>query len=127
MASRDQAIIDFQEKPGVNILIVSLKAAALGLNLVAANHVVLLDLVILQESLFLPKALQVCLKLTANADADFLFVAPNVCSCIWRDMLSLRCCRQWHVQARMNICLTSAADHAGGVETHLLCSGGIQL
>ena len=49
MANRDQAIIDFQEKPGVNILIVSLKAAALGLNLVAANHVVLLDLVILQE------------------------------------------------------------------------------
>lgn len=50
MANRDQAIIDFQEKPGVNILIVSLKAAALGLNLVAANHVVLLDLVILQAS-----------------------------------------------------------------------------
>lgn len=48
MANRDQAIIDFQEKPGVNILIVSLKAAALGLNLVAANHVVLLDLVSLQ-------------------------------------------------------------------------------
>ncbi len=45
MANRDQAIMDFQEKPGVNILIVSLKAAALGLNLVAANHVVLLDLV----------------------------------------------------------------------------------
>ena len=45
MANRDQAIVDFQEKPGVNILIVSLKAAALGLNLVAANHVVLLDLV----------------------------------------------------------------------------------
>ncbi|KAA6420225.1 MAG: hypothetical protein FRX49_09888 [Trebouxia sp. A1-2] len=44
MANRDQAIIDFQEKSGVNILIVSLKAAALGLNLVAANHVVLLDL-----------------------------------------------------------------------------------
>lgn len=45
MANRDQAIIDFQEKPAVNILIVSLKAAALGLNLVAANHVILLDLV----------------------------------------------------------------------------------
>ncbi|KAL0049899.1 hypothetical protein WJX82_000239 [Trebouxia sp. C0006] len=44
MANRDQAIIDFQEKSGINILIVSLKAAALGLNLVAANHVVLLDL-----------------------------------------------------------------------------------
>ena len=50
MANRDQAIIDFQEKSGVNILIVSLKAAALGLNLVAANHVVLLDLV---SSLFI--------------------------------------------------------------------------
>ena len=45
MANRDQAIVDFQEKPNVNILIVSLKAAALGLNLVAANHVILLDLV----------------------------------------------------------------------------------
>ena len=45
MANRDQAIMDFQEKPNVNILIVSLKAAALGLNLVAANHVILLDLV----------------------------------------------------------------------------------
>lgn len=44
MANRDQAIVDFQEKPNVNILIVSLKAAALGLNLVAANHVILLDL-----------------------------------------------------------------------------------
>lgn len=84
MASRDQAIIDFQEKPGVNILIVSLKAAALGLNLVAANHVVLLDLVILQESLSLPKALQVCLKSMAIADANFLFVAPNV-SCAYAE------------------------------------------
>ena len=45
MANRDQAIVDFQEQAGVNILIVSLKAAALGLNLVAANHVVLMDLV----------------------------------------------------------------------------------
>lgn len=45
MANRDQAIVDFQEQAGVNVLIVSLKAAALGLNLVAANHVVLMDLV----------------------------------------------------------------------------------
>ena len=62
MANRDQAIIDFQEKPGVNILIVSLKAAALGLNLVAANHVVLLDLVILQDPLSLASPLQMFLN-----------------------------------------------------------------
>jgi SNF2 family DNA or RNA helicase len=33
-----------QESRGTDVLIVSLKAAALGLNLCAANHVVLLDL-----------------------------------------------------------------------------------
>ena len=45
VTQRDKAIQDFQERADVNVLIVSLKAAALGLNLVAANHVVLLDLV----------------------------------------------------------------------------------
>ena len=33
-----------QSKSGADVLMVSLKAAALGLNLTAANHVVLLDL-----------------------------------------------------------------------------------
>lgn len=69
MANRDQAIIDFQEKPGVNILIVSLKAAALGLNLVAANHVVLLDLVILQGPLSVARPLQTFLNPVSNVDA----------------------------------------------------------
>lgn len=44
VAAREKAIADFQELPEVTVLVVSLKAAALGLNLVAANHVVLLDL-----------------------------------------------------------------------------------
>merc|ERR1711904_605229 len=35
---------DFSSRMDVNIMIMSLKAAAVGLNLVAANHVVLLDL-----------------------------------------------------------------------------------
>lgn len=68
MANRDQAIIDFQEKSGVNILIVSLKAAALGLNLVAANHVVLLDLV---SSLFFRS---ICSDLGTT-----LHVSPRIC------------------------------------------------
>lgn len=41
---REEAIADFKTRPGVLVLIVSLKAAALGLNLVVANHVVLMDL-----------------------------------------------------------------------------------
>eukprot|EP00873_Tetraselmis_striata_P027497 jgi/Tetstr1/447761/TSEL_035094.t1 len=44
IAKREEAISDFKEKPHVMVLLVSLKAAALGLNLVVANHVVLLDL-----------------------------------------------------------------------------------
>ena len=50
VTQRDKAIQDFQERADVNVLIVSLKAAALGLNLVAANHVVLLDLVMFSAS-----------------------------------------------------------------------------
>lgn len=69
MANRDQAIIDFQEKPGVNILIVSLKAAALGLNLVAANHVVLLDLVILQDPVSLARPVQIFLNHLSTVNA----------------------------------------------------------
>lgn len=44
VAARERAIAEFKENPGVAVLIMSLKAAALGLNLVAANHVILLDL-----------------------------------------------------------------------------------
>ncbi|KAK9816469.1 hypothetical protein WJX72_000674 [[Myrmecia] bisecta] len=44
VSARERAVADFQNKPEINVLLLSLKAAALGLNLVAANHVVLLDL-----------------------------------------------------------------------------------
>lgn len=44
VAARERAIAEFKENPAVAVLIMSLKAAALGLNLVAANHVVLMDL-----------------------------------------------------------------------------------
>merc|ERR1711977_659610 len=43
VASRDSAITKFSESSDFNVFLVSLKAVALGLNLVAANHVVLLD------------------------------------------------------------------------------------
>lgn len=39
---RQQAIDDFSRRPDVCVLLVSLKAASLGVNLVSANHVVLL-------------------------------------------------------------------------------------
>jgi hypothetical protein len=41
---RERAVLDFEAQEGVLVLLVSLKAAALGLNLVSANHVVLMDL-----------------------------------------------------------------------------------
>uniref|UniRef100_A0A061QS03 Atp-dependent helicase-like n=2 Tax=Tetraselmis sp. GSL018 TaxID=582737 RepID=A0A061QS03_9CHLO len=44
VAQREAAVEDFKADPQVMVMIMSLKAAALGLNLVAANHVVLLDL-----------------------------------------------------------------------------------
>jgi len=44
VAQRSAAISDFSTNPAVTILLVSLKAAALGLNLITANHVVLIDL-----------------------------------------------------------------------------------
>ena len=37
-----QSIEDFSRKPDVGVMLVSLKAASLGVNLVSANHVVLL-------------------------------------------------------------------------------------
>lgn len=80
MANRDQAIIDFQEKSGINILIVSLKAAALGLNLVAANHVVLLDLV---SSLFIwtvcSDLLGLSVPTSAGLPAQQLTANPECC------------------------------------------------
>ncbi|GFR48225.1 hypothetical protein Agub_g10086, partial [Astrephomene gubernaculifera] len=44
VAHRERAISDFERRPDVLVLLLSLKAAALGVNLTAANHVVLLDL-----------------------------------------------------------------------------------
>ena len=44
MPSRQTAISDFSSDPEVCVMLVSLKAASLGVNLVSANHVVLLDL-----------------------------------------------------------------------------------
>ncbi|XP_022018166.1 helicase-like transcription factor CHR28 isoform X2 [Helianthus annuus] len=44
IAARDKAVKDFNTLPEVNVMIMSLKAASLGLNMVAACHVLLLDL-----------------------------------------------------------------------------------
>jgi hypothetical protein len=43
VAQRERAVLDFEGRPSVLVLLVSLKAAALGLNLVSANRVVLMD------------------------------------------------------------------------------------
>lgn len=42
--ARDKAVNDFKTLPEVTVMIMSLKAASLGLNMVAASHVLLLDL-----------------------------------------------------------------------------------
>ncbi|CAN6481877.1 unnamed protein product [Victoria cruziana] len=44
LAARDKAVREFNTVPEVTVMIMSLKAGNLGLNMVAANHVVLLDL-----------------------------------------------------------------------------------
>lgn len=44
VAARDKAVKDFKTIPEVSVMIMSLKAASLGLNLVSACHVLLLDL-----------------------------------------------------------------------------------
>lgn len=44
VVAREKAIKDFNTLPEVTVIIMSLKAASLGLNLVVANHVLLLDL-----------------------------------------------------------------------------------
>ncbi|XP_024359379.1 helicase-like transcription factor CHR28 [Physcomitrium patens] len=43
VVARDRAVSDFNTLPEVTVMIMSLKAASLGLNMVAANHVLLLD------------------------------------------------------------------------------------
>lgn len=44
LPKREAAIQEFKEKPEVQVMLMSLKSAALGLNLTCANHVVLFDL-----------------------------------------------------------------------------------
>ncbi len=44
VASRQQALQDFAEGPDISVMLMSLKAASLGLNMVCASHVLLLDL-----------------------------------------------------------------------------------
>ncbi|KFK40731.1 hypothetical protein AALP_AA2G033800 [Arabis alpina] len=44
VAARDKAVQDFNTLPEVSVMIMSLKAASLGLNMVAACHVLMLDL-----------------------------------------------------------------------------------
>ncbi|XP_028072570.1 helicase-like transcription factor CHR28 [Camellia sinensis] len=44
IVARDKAVKDFNTLPEVSVMIMSLKAASLGLNMVAACHVLLLDL-----------------------------------------------------------------------------------
>ncbi len=44
IAARQAAIRDFSTRPEVTVMLVSLKAASLGVNLVSASQVVLLDL-----------------------------------------------------------------------------------
>ena len=40
VAARQAAISDFSHRPDIPVMLVSLKAASLGVNLVSANHVV---------------------------------------------------------------------------------------
>ncbi|CAI9097082.1 OLC1v1033389C1 [Oldenlandia corymbosa var. corymbosa] len=44
LAARDKAVKDFNTRPEVTVMLMSLKAGNLGLNMVAACHVILLDL-----------------------------------------------------------------------------------
>lgn len=44
VAAREKAVKDFNTRPEVTVMIMSLKAASLGLNMVAACHVLILDL-----------------------------------------------------------------------------------
>lgn len=44
LAARDRAVKEFNTNPEVTVMLMSLKAGNLGLNMVAASHVILLDL-----------------------------------------------------------------------------------
>lgn len=102
IAQRERAVADFEGRPEVFILLVSLKAAALGLNLVAANHVVLMDLWWnpTQEAQAIDRAHRMgqtrevsatwqppgnpCLKDTAAGQTAHEY-------CIWHTLMSWRC------------------------------------
>jgi SNF2 family DNA or RNA helicase len=43
LAAREKALLEFEQRPEVCVMLMSLKAAGLGVNLVCANHVLLLD------------------------------------------------------------------------------------
>ena len=43
LAARERALSEFEEKPDVTVILMSLKAAGLGVNLTCANHVILSD------------------------------------------------------------------------------------
>ena len=43
LTARERALSEFEEKPDVTVILMSLKAAGLGVNLVCANHVILSD------------------------------------------------------------------------------------
>jgi SNF2 family DNA or RNA helicase len=63
LGQRERAIADFEARADVTCLIVSLKAAALGLNLTVANHVVLTDLWCAPVCVCVPVCLCVCVSL----------------------------------------------------------------
>jgi len=44
LAAREKALHEFETRPDVCVMLMSLKAAGLGVNLVCANHVLLLDI-----------------------------------------------------------------------------------
>ena len=43
LTARERALSEFEEKPDVTVILMSLKAAGLGVNLTCANHVILSD------------------------------------------------------------------------------------
>jgi len=43
LAAREKALFEFEHRPEVVVMLMSLKAAGMGINLVCANHVLLLD------------------------------------------------------------------------------------
>jgi SNF2 family DNA or RNA helicase len=43
LTARERALVEFETKPDVTVILMSLKAAGLGVNLTCANHVILSD------------------------------------------------------------------------------------